>query len=340
MHKLNFTTRVIIAIASISLVICYYVPVWSIYLFAPQYPEGLSMQIWLNRLSGDVEVINGLNHYIGMKHINAEMFPEFAILGYIVAFFTILGLVVAFAGDNRVLFWYLVFTTFGGVFAMFDFYRWGYEYGHNLDPNAAIKVPGLSYQPPVLGHKRLLNFDAYSYPDIGGWVVVIAAGILAIIWISTQFNSTKKYFIKPLSILLLITGLTQISCNSEPEALIVGKDACSFCKMGIVDIKYGSEIITKKGKIFKFDDIGCLIKWMKSGAVQVEHLNRILVMNYSNAGEWLDAQNAVFAQSESIHSPMNFNYAAFTTSEAAMSTLTSEKNEKFSWDMLLHRVEN
>jgi copper chaperone NosL len=61
---------------------------------------------------------------------------------------------------------------------MYDFYQWGYDYGHNLDPTAPIQVPGLSYQPPLFGHKRLLNFDAYSLPDVGGWIV-IAAAVLA-----------------------------------------------------------------------------------------------------------------------------------------------------------------
>ncbi|NOT38339.1 MAG: hypothetical protein HOP11_13290 [Saprospiraceae bacterium] len=183
MTKLNNQSRILIAIASLSLIITYFVPVWAIYLFAPQYPEGLMMNIWLSKITGDVEIINGLNHYIGMKHINAEMFPEFKVLNYIVAFYLVLGLITAWNGSSKWLFWYLVFTAFGGVVALVDFYKWGYEYGHNLDPNAAIKVPGLSYQPPVLGHKRLLNFDAYSYPDIGGWIVIGAASVMILIYL-------------------------------------------------------------------------------------------------------------------------------------------------------------
>ncbi|MBK7360447.1 MAG: hypothetical protein IPI96_14625 [Saprospiraceae bacterium] len=141
-------------------------------LFAPQYPEGLTMKIWLNTLKGDVEIINGLNHYIGMRHIKVEMFPEFEFLIYVVGFYILLGLLVAYFGRLAILFWYIVFTAFGGVFAMFDFYRWGYDYGHNLDETAAIKVPGLSYQPPLLEYKRLLNFDAYSFR-------ILEAGLLS-----------------------------------------------------------------------------------------------------------------------------------------------------------------
>ena len=70
MNKMSISSRIIIAIGALALTVVYFVPVWSIYLIAPQYPEGLSMQIWLDKITGQVEIINGLNHYIGMKHIS------------------------------------------------------------------------------------------------------------------------------------------------------------------------------------------------------------------------------------------------------------------------------
>lgn len=275
MHKLNSLSRILIFGASLLLIVSFFVPVWSIFLFAPQYPEGLTMNIWLNAISGDVDVINGLNHYIGMKHINVDMFPEFAFLRYVVLFYLILGLIVAIKGDDRWLFWYLVFTAFGGAFAMFDFYRWGYEYGHNLDPNAAIKVPGLSYQPPVIGHKRLLNFDAYSYPAVGGWIVIGAAGLMILIWIGSRLKFTQRYFVQMAFIpLLLLVSIT--ACNTEPEPIQSGKDNCTFCKMGITDLRYSTEIITDKGKIFKFDDAGCMIRWISSSGMNQSQIKKYL----------------------------------------------------------------
>jgi len=75
---------------------------------------------------------------------------------------------------------------------MVDFWRWEYNYGHNLNPEAAIIVPGMAYQPPLIGHKRLLNFDAYSFPDVGGWIV-IAAGLLAAgVWVTEWYLKRKK----------------------------------------------------------------------------------------------------------------------------------------------------
>lgn len=189
MKKLNHTSRLLIAIGSLVLIAVYFLPFWSIYLIAPQYPEGLSMQIWLYQISGQVEIINGLNHYIGMKHIKAEMFPEFRFLPYVFAVYILMGLLVAATGSKKFLMAYLGLLVIGAVAALGDFYMWGYDYGHNLDPTAAIQVPGLSYQPPLLGHKKLLNFDAYSYPDTGGWIVI---AVVALFFIVLFFQWRKR----------------------------------------------------------------------------------------------------------------------------------------------------
>jgi len=191
MKKMSVTSRIIIAVGSLAMCIMFFVPAWSIYLIAPQYPEGLSMQIWLYKLSGQVDIINGLNHYIGMNHIEEQMFPEFSFLIYVLAFFVLLGLAVAITGSRKLLLSYLVLSVLGGIAALIDFYQWGYKYGHDLDPAAAIQVPGLSYQPPLIGHKKLLNFDAYSYPDTGGWIIVGVTFIFFIIWI-IEWRKQKK----------------------------------------------------------------------------------------------------------------------------------------------------
>ena len=182
MKKLSISSRIIIALTSLAIIAAYFVPVWRIDLFAPQYPEGLVMKIWLKNLTGDVDIINGLNHYIGMKKINVAMFPEFNFLVYLVAAFIVYGLVISFTASRKILFSYLVVSVVGGVLAMYDFYQWGYSYGHNLNPEAPIKVPGMGYQPPLIGHKKLLNFDAYSMPDVGGYIIFSAVLIAAVIW--------------------------------------------------------------------------------------------------------------------------------------------------------------
>ena len=193
MKKLSTLSRIIIALSSLAIIASYFLPVWRIDLFAPQYPEGLVLKIWLKTITGDVDVINGLNHYIGMKKINVEMFPEFSFLIYLVAAFIIYGLVIAISGSRKILFSYLVVSAIGGTLALIDFYRWGYEYGHNLNPDAPIKIPGMGYQPPIIGHKELLNFDAYSMPDVGGYIVISVVVIAGIIWFIEKRKHNKIF---------------------------------------------------------------------------------------------------------------------------------------------------
>ncbi|MEO5947759.1 MAG: hypothetical protein ABIP79_13155 [Chitinophagaceae bacterium] len=190
--QLSIPSRILVAFASGALIAVFLLPAWRIDLFAPQYPEGLTMYIWINKLSGDVDIINGLNHYIGMKRISADMFPEFKYMTFVVFFFMALGMTAAITGRRKILLAYIIATIIGGLLVLYDLYRWGYDYGHNLDPKAAIQVPGLTYQPPVLGHKRLLNFDAYSYPDSAGWIVMGAGALVIAVWLVEWFINRKK----------------------------------------------------------------------------------------------------------------------------------------------------
>ncbi|MBU8883876.1 hypothetical protein KSK37_12340 [Kaistella sp. DKR-2] len=180
-HSLHKISRIALAVCGIGLVISIFVPMWAIYLQAPQYPEGLSMFLWSNKITGDYQIINGLNHYIGMKTIHQEDFWEFHILPYALGFFAVLCFIAAWLNKKLWLYITAVLFLIFGVAFMVDFWLWEYDYGHNLDPNAAIVVPGMSYQPPLIGFKQLLNFGAYSYPDIGGSIMFGVAVILVIL---------------------------------------------------------------------------------------------------------------------------------------------------------------
>ena len=173
------------------MVSAYFVPLWRILMWAPQYPEGLGMQIWIDNITGDVRIISALNHYIGMRHIEVSMFPEFKYMIYIVGFVIAFGLLTALINRRYMLYAYTALIVASGIAALVDFYLWGYDYGHNLDPNAAIVVPGMAYQPPVIGTKQLLNFTAFSGPDIGGWIFM-AAGILAIAALAFDIYKSRK----------------------------------------------------------------------------------------------------------------------------------------------------
>ena len=180
-NSLSKLSKILLITSGIGLIISIFVPLWAIYLEAPQYPEGLAMYLWASKITGEYEIINGLNHYIGMKTIHPEDFWEFTVLPYALGFFAALCLLAAFLNKKMWLYITAVLFMIFGVAFMVDFWLWEYDYGHNLDPNAAIVVPGMSYQPPLIGFKQLLNFGAYSYPNIGGGIMFGVALILAIL---------------------------------------------------------------------------------------------------------------------------------------------------------------
>lgn len=188
-RTLSKTSIIILVICGLGLLVCHFVPLWAIYLEAPQYPEGLSMFLHTNKISGDYKIINGLNHYIGMKEIHQEDFWEFKVLPYVLGLFSAIAFFVAWYRKKVGLYVFCILFLLFGIGFMVDFYLWEYDYGHNLDPNAAIVVPGMTYQPPLIGFKQLLNFGAYSYPDIGGWIM-FGVGILLFI---TSIYEFKKH---------------------------------------------------------------------------------------------------------------------------------------------------
>jgi copper chaperone NosL len=191
MKRLQPISRIAIALSAVLMVAAYFIPLWRILMWAPQYPEGLEMKIWINNITGDVKIISALNHYIGMRHIEVSMFPEFEYMIYLLAAVIAIGLLAAVINLLWMVGVYVAVIISSGIAALVDFYLWGYDYGHNLDPNAAIVVPGMSYQPPVIGTKQLLNFTAFSGPDIGGWVF-IASGLLAIGALVYELKWSKK----------------------------------------------------------------------------------------------------------------------------------------------------
>ena len=190
MKRLRPLTRIVLLISSLSLVTAYFVPLWQILMWAPQYPEGLEMKIWINTLSGDVKIISALNHYIGMRIIEPSMFPEFNYMIYIVGAIIGVGLFAALWNRLAGLIIFFVTIVAAGIGALVDFWLWGYDYGHNLNPDAAIKIEGMSYQPPLIGTKVLLNFTAFSGPDIGGWVFMGVALLMAIL-LYLEFKVSK-----------------------------------------------------------------------------------------------------------------------------------------------------
>jgi len=174
-------SRILLILAVLALGTMYVFPIWKINLDAPQYPEGIGMYIRINTIHGikpnDLDNINGLNHYIGMKRIEPDSITELKVMPWLIAALMAFGLLAAWAGKPWMLYTWTAAFLIIAVVGLVDFYLWEYDYGHNLNPHAAIKVPGMSYQPPLIGSKQLLNFTAHSWPALGGWMAFLAMAL-------------------------------------------------------------------------------------------------------------------------------------------------------------------
>lgn len=334
-YKLSSLSKILLVITAVFLVGSLFFPIWRIELDAPQYPEGLVLLLWANKIGGDVEIINGLNHYIGMKTLHTENFFEFTVLPYIIGFFALCSLVVLFINRRKAaLILFISFILFG-VLAAVDFYRWNYDYGHNLDPNAAIKVPGMAYQPPMLGFKQLLNFGAYSIPDTGGWLLILAGALLFVV-VFKEFDLIKKFKKKSVAtVAVLFFSLGLFSCgNSEAIPIKLHSDQCESCRMSISDGKFGAEIITEKGRVYKFDDISCMVVYCKENH-ENQKTKAHYIHDYTQDNVLIPAETAFYIKGGNINSPMRGNIAAFSTQEEADKFAIELEAEKTDWSSIV-----
>ena len=333
-NRLKPISRILAILCSIGLIAVLFVPLWQIELSAPQYPEGLVLKIYPDKLGGDVEVINGLNHYIGMRTLHAEDFVEFTILKYIIGTLAVFGFLSVMINRKWFFVSWVVFFIVFGIVAMVDFYRWEYNYGHNLDDSAAIKVPGMSYQPPLIGYKKLLNFGAYSIPDIGGWIFIVVGLLLAFALVLELRNTvkiTRSFEIKTTAISALMI-FTLNSCQSGPQPIKYGTDGCDFCKMTISDRRFGGEILTQKGKVYKFDDNHCLTDYLKSNFLSASDIKEIYLVDFANQGELVPTGESLLMKSEELRSPMGGNIAAFRQIDSLEKYKQLFSGELISWE--------
>ena len=198
---------IIMVVGSLLLLGLFKFPLWNIMLGAPQYPDPLGMNIYIQGIEGvnefDLQNIDGLNHYIGMKTIpKAEDMWEFSVFPKVIIGMVILGVIVGFLGYfeklsyKYFLGWFLLMSILG-ILGMYDFNNWLIDYGSNLDPHAIIKVTNpdgtpMSYKPPLLGFQKLLNFDVTSLPHIGGYLMFVGMSLtLVAFWLGRKASLKK-----------------------------------------------------------------------------------------------------------------------------------------------------
>lgn len=184
MNQKTRLAQVLMVLASLVLLLLFVKPMWTISLIAPQYPDGVHMYIYVNKIGGKdpgtLQNINILNHYIGMKYIVPDDIPELKYFPYVIILFVLWGIVTAFL--DKKLGYIIWLVTFGLclILAMYDFYLWEYDYGHSLDPKAIMKFEGESFQPPLIGTKKVITFTAKSYPHFGGYMIILSVFLAAI----------------------------------------------------------------------------------------------------------------------------------------------------------------
>ncbi len=189
-RPINFQARVLLVLAILSIPFVFQFPLWTMSFQSNQYPDPLRMTIYINHLDGqktqirdDLREINSLNHYIGMRPLMETDFAEFLWLPFAMGFFALITLRAVVFGNLRDIVDVIVLYVYFSLFSAWTFYRRLYDYGHNLNPEAAIKVD--PFMPPFFGRVQVANFWVESFPGGGSYVLglfgilIIAAFIVA-----------------------------------------------------------------------------------------------------------------------------------------------------------------
>jgi copper chaperone NosL len=298
--------RLLAASAALLLGVMFFAPVWSIRLIAPQYPEGLGLLIRLNTITGvkenDLQSINSLNHYIGMRPIEPDAIPELGFMPWIVGALMAGGLLVAVVGRRRLLVAWVVAFAATSVAGMYDFWRWGYDYGHNLDAEQAIiVVPGMTYQPPLIGTKQLLNFQATSLPHVGA----VAAGVAMLLGVIALYLTYRsRPFARRASVTATLAAAS-VACAAPAHAIVFGPDACAECRMIVSDARFGAQLVSRTGKTVTFDSITCLRTYL----TRTREAGETWVVDARRPGTLVKERDAQILADSATKPPMGSLYA-------------------------------
>ncbi len=182
-QPLDLAPRLVLAACACLLVLAFVFPLWNLTMFAPQYQDGLRLDIYNYKLVGghagqDIKELNLLNHYIGMHELAAEDFTEFKWMPFVIGILALLFLRAAVHGKMAALVDVFMLYIYFGLFSLWSFAFKLYSYGHNLAPTASVRVP--PFMPPVFGYKQLANFEVYSYPGVGAYALALVAVLLLV----------------------------------------------------------------------------------------------------------------------------------------------------------------
>jgi len=166
--------NILLGVAALLLAVSIFLPYWEMTLKAPQYPAGLSIQAHVNRLTGDVSEIDGLNHYIGMRPLGEAAQLERAFGIFALAALALLVLAAVFVHSPWALLLALPAILWPVIF-LADMYYWMRNFGLNLDPTAPLSSSIKPFVPPILGSGMVGQFETVASFQIGLWLAFLAA---------------------------------------------------------------------------------------------------------------------------------------------------------------------
>lgn len=173
------TPGFLLLIARILLLVSLFLPYWQMDLIAPQYPNNLHLTAYVNQLTGDVEEIDGLNHYIGMRPLGDAAKIERQIGVYVMIFFVVMLELASYIRSRWAVLLVLPVILFPGVFLL-DLFLWMSHFGQNLDPSAPLSNAVEPFVPPVLGTGNVGQFQTVAWAGIGLWLSAFASVMMIV----------------------------------------------------------------------------------------------------------------------------------------------------------------
>ena len=186
-RPLFMRARFALALLVLPLALSFTAPLWQISMTAPQYLNGLTMDVYAYKLEGGnhgqhIAEINTLNHYIGMHHLDRTAAADLDWIPFALGALAVMALRVAAVGAVKDLVDLVVMTGYVSAFAFGRFVYRLYVFGHDLAPDAPVKVK--PFMPVVLGHKTVANFETYSYPQAGSYYLgaFVTGVVVLLLW--------------------------------------------------------------------------------------------------------------------------------------------------------------
>jgi copper chaperone NosL len=376
--KADNRSRLILALAALLMLPVFIFPLWSIRMTAPQYPEGLGMYILVNDVRGhdrhDLQNINILNHYIGMRAIEPEEIPELKIMPIVLGALVATGLVVALVGQPWVMVAWLVVFVGTGIAGLVDFYLWNIDYGHNLSPDAPIRIPGMTYSPPIIGSAQILNIRATSYPHIGAFLLALSALLAGwsvfrafpnrgrqrsaegeVVPVTEREDATdpgRSSGSLPLRARMVLLPLLLAGCSVEAGApgagtrdraegidrMVYGESEDAYCGDRVEDVRWGGELRTVSGERLRFRSVECLAAFVLDGRVAHDQVAALKVVDFPHGWKLIDAQTATFLRTPNLASPTRLNLLAIESEKMAVNLQAAYAGDLIRWDDVLDLV--